>query len=167
MTAEKARILAKAFIDSQLNYAPVIWMFAGKTLITKICKIQYRTLQVVYNESNKLDEELLQLNNNVSINQRHLQCLALEVFKSLMHLNSEFIWYFFNGYSISYDLRKGTKLFLPPVKSFRFGLNSVHFRGNILWNNLPLSIKNSQTINKFKSKLKNLRNIHCVCGKCR
>ena len=76
LTVEKARILANAFIDSQFNYAPLIWMFAGKT-INKICKNIHRVLQVVYNEYNKSYEELLQLNNNVSIHQRHLQYLAL------------------------------------------------------------------------------------------
>ena len=76
LTVEKARILANAFIDSQFNYAPLIWMFAGKTLINKICKIHHRTLRVVYNEYNKSYGELLQLNNNVSIHQRLLQYLA-------------------------------------------------------------------------------------------
>ena len=112
-------------------------MFAGKTLINKI---HHRTLQVVYNECNKSCKELLQLNNNVSIHQKHLHYLALEVFKSLMHLNQEFIWSHFSENPIPYDLRKGAKEFLPPVKSFHLGLNSVHFRGYILWNNLPPSI---------------------------
>ena len=119
---------------------------------------------MVYNEYNKSYGELLQLNNNVSIHQRHLQYLALEVFKSLMHLNPEFMWSYFNENPIPYDLRKGTKVFLPPVKSFRLGLNSVHFRGSILRNNLPSSIKKSQTINEFKAKIKNLGSIHCTCG---
>ena len=44
LKVEKARI---AFIDSQFNYAPLIWMFAGKTLLYQICKIHHRTLQVV------------------------------------------------------------------------------------------------------------------------
>ena len=65
LTVEKARILANAFIDSQCNYAPLIWMFVGKTLINKTCKIHCRTLQGVYNEYNKSYEELLQLNTNV------------------------------------------------------------------------------------------------------
>ena len=81
------------------------------------------------------------VNNNMSIHQGHLQYLALEVFKSLMHLNPEFMWPYFNENSIPYDLQKGTKVFLPPVKLFCLGLNSVHFRGSILWNNLPSSIK--------------------------
>ena len=153
LTVEKERILANAFIDSQFNYAPLIWMFAGKTLINKICKIHHRTIEVVYNEYNKSYQELLQLNNIVSIHQRHLQYLALEVFKFLMHLNLKFMGYYFNEKPITYDLRKGTKVFLPPVKSFRLGLNSVHFRESIIWNNLPSSIKNSQTINEFKVNL--------------
>ena len=67
-------------------------MFAGKTLINKICKIYHRTLRVVYNECDKSYGELLQLNDDVSIHQRHLQYLALEVFKSLMHASKSRIY---------------------------------------------------------------------------
>ena len=122
---------------------------------------------MVYNEYNKSYKELLQLNNNMSIHQRHLQYLVLKVFESLMHSNPEFIWSYFNENLIRYEIRKETKKSLPPVKSFRFGLNYIHSRGGILWNNLPLSIKNSQIINEVKAKLKNLANIHCTCGACR
>ena len=57
---DKASLLANAFIDSQFNYALLIWMFAGKTLINKICKIHHRTLEIVYADFNKSYE----LNNN-------------------------------------------------------------------------------------------------------
>ena len=30
LTVEKAMVLANPFIDCQFNYAPLIWMFAGK-----------------------------------------------------------------------------------------------------------------------------------------
>ena len=33
LSVDKTKLLANAFIDSQFNYAPLIWMFAGKTLI--------------------------------------------------------------------------------------------------------------------------------------
>ena len=71
LTVEKARILSNAIIDSQFDYAALIWMFAGETLTNKICEIHRRTLHVVYNEYNKSYEKLLQLSNNVSIYQRH------------------------------------------------------------------------------------------------
>ena len=38
LTIEKAKILANAFIDSQFNYAPLIWMICRKTLYSKIEK---------------------------------------------------------------------------------------------------------------------------------
>ena len=97
---------------------------------------------MVYKKYNKFYEKLLQLNNNVSVHQRHLHHLAFEVFKSLIHLNPEFMWSYFNENPIPHDLRKRTKAFLPPVKSFHFGFNSVHFRGSTLWNNLPLYMSN-------------------------
>ena len=79
----------------------------------------------------------------MSIQKRHMQYLALEVLKSLMRLNPEFMWSYFNENPSPYHLRKGTKAFLTPVKSFRLGLSSVHFRESVPWNNLPPSINNS------------------------
>ena len=71
LSVDKARLLANAFIDGQFNYAPLIWMFAGKKLINKICKIHHRTLQVVYDDFDISYDELLELNRDLSIHQRH------------------------------------------------------------------------------------------------
>ena len=86
LTVKKARILAKAIIDSQFNNAPLIWMFAGKKLINKICKIHHRALQMVYIKYNKLYGELLQLNNKVYIFMKDTCNIFLI---SHMHLNPE------------------------------------------------------------------------------
>ena len=120
LTVEKARILANALINSQFNYAPLIWMFASKTAIKKILKIHYRTPQVVYREYHKSYEELLQVNKDVSIQQKHLRILALEVYKSIMHFNPDFTWHCFNKNPIPYNLRKGRRLLIPPAKSVNF-----------------------------------------------
>ena len=58
-----------------------------------------------------------------------------------------------------YDLRDGSNLTLPKTKSLRIGINSLQFRGSLLWNNLPMSTKNCQSLNEFKLELKNLGNI--------
>ena len=44
LTVEKAKLLANAFINSQFTYAPLIWMFAGKSSIAKICNIHFQAL---------------------------------------------------------------------------------------------------------------------------
>ena len=84
-----------------------------------------------------------------------------------MQFNPEFMWHCFNTNPIPYNLRKGSRLLIPPAKSVNFGTNSVTFRGSLLWNNLPLRLKNSQTIDDFKSELNNLGKIHCTCTVCR
>ena len=167
LTVEKARILDNAFINGQFNYALSIWMFASKTAINKILKIHYRALQVVYSEYHKPFEELLQINMDISIHQKHLRILALEVYKSIMHFNPEFMWHCFNTNPIPNNLRKVSRLLIQTAKSVNFGTNSITFRGNLLWNNLPLRLKNSQTILDFKFELKNLGKIHCTCTVCR
>ena len=39
LTIEKTKILGNAFIDSQFNYAPLLWMFCRKTVYSKRKKI--------------------------------------------------------------------------------------------------------------------------------
>ena len=62
-----------------------------------------------------------------------------------------------------YNLRDGSKLVLLKRKSSPFGINSLRFRRS----NLPVSVKNCQSLNVFKLELKNLGNIHCTCLVCR
>ena len=154
LSVDRAKLLANAFIDSQFNYAPLIWMSAGKILINKICKIHNKTLKVVYDDFNKSYDELLVLNNDLSIHQTHLRYLAIKVFKSIMHLNPQIMWSYFEKKSMPYNLRDGSKLVLPKTKSSPYGINSLQFRGSLLWNNLAVSLKNCQSLNKFKLELK-------------
>ena len=65
-------------------------MFAGKLSIAKICKILFLTLQI-YNNYDESYHNLLNFINDVSIHQRHLRFLAIEVYKSLMNINPEFM----------------------------------------------------------------------------
>ena len=72
LSLEKTRMLGNTFIDSQFNYAPLIWMFCRKGLYLKMQKIHHKTLKVIY-QSNKTYEELLELSETVSIHQWHLK----------------------------------------------------------------------------------------------
>ena len=81
-------------------------MFAGKSSIAKICKIHFRTIQIVYNNYDKSYHDLLNFSNYVSVHQSHLRFLAIEVYKSLMSINPEFMWEFFYKNPVQYNLRK-------------------------------------------------------------
>ena len=165
LSLEKAKMLGNAFIDSQFNYAPLIWMFCRKGLYLKMQKIHHKTLKVIY-QSNKTYEELLELSETVSIHQRHLRFLVTEVYKSTSYLNPKFMCSFFTHKEIPYNLRKGQLLSLPPARSTYYGPNLVHFRGSQIWNNLPGYIKSSRSVCEFKNNIKNFRDTDCGCLIC-
>ena len=136
------------------------------TLYSKIEKIHHRTLKVIY-QSNDTYENLLLQSNTVSVHQRHLRFLMIEIYKSISQLNPQFMWSFFTHKDIPYNLRKGPILGLPKTHSFYYGTNAIHFRGSLIWNNLPAVVKSSKSLFEFKNKIKNIGDIDCGCLICR
>ena len=95
LSTDKAKTLCNAFINSKFYYAPLIWMFAGKLFISRVQKINFRLIQVVHNTYDTTYDELLSMNSDVSIHQRHLRFLLTEVFKSVNNLNPHFMQDYF------------------------------------------------------------------------
>ena len=60
ITLEKRRILFKAFIESQFNDCPLIWMLHSQTMNNKINRLHERSLMIVYSDKNSAFEELLE-----------------------------------------------------------------------------------------------------------
>ena len=141
-------------------------MFCRKKQYLKIQEIHHKALKVVY-KSNKNYDELLRDNKEFSIHQRHLRALICEVFRSLKNLNPEFMWSYFVFKNITSNIRNGPLLRLASAKSTSYGINSVLFRACVLWNSLPQSVKDSESIAELKTKMKNLGNIDCLCILCR
>ena len=115
-------------------------MFAGKFLISRVQNSHFRSLQVVHNIFDTTYDELLSMNSDVSIHQRHSQFLVIEVFKSVNNLYPHIMWDYFKMHFFPFDLRKGNTLHLPPAHSTCHRINSLLFRGSLLWNNLPREI---------------------------
>ena len=76
------------------------------------------------------------------------------------------MWPYFTYNNISYNLRKGPILYLPSTHSTYYGTNFVHFRGPLIWNDLPRDIKSSKSLSEFKTKVNNFRNTDCGCVIC-
>ena len=141
-------------------------MFCRKTLYSKIEKPHHKTLQLIH-QSNEESCDLLSRSNSISIHQRHLRFLMTEIYKSIAHLNPEFMWPYFTHKDVPYNLRKGPILNLPKTHSFYYGTNAIHFRGSLVWNTLPADVKSSNSLYDFKTKIKNVGNIDCRCLICR
>ena len=119
-------------------------LWFGCSGLSKIEKIQYKALKIIYN-SRESYEELLKGRREVSIHQKHLRALATEIYKSLADLNPDFMKPYFKIKEMPDNLRNGYALRLRSTNSTYYGINSVLFRECLLWNQLPLSIKQSVT----------------------
>ena len=81
MDLSKRKSLMKAFITSQFNYCPLIWMFYSRELSNRINRIHERALRLVYQDNSLSFAELLEKDNSVTIHLRNLQLLATEIYK--------------------------------------------------------------------------------------
>ena len=59
-----------------------------------------KALKVIFNSDDGYDE-LLQMNNEITIHQKHLHALICEVFKSLNNSNAAFMWSYFTFKNIT------------------------------------------------------------------
>ena len=66
-------------------------MFHSRQINTKINNLHFRALRMVYVDEESSFEELLQKDGSVSIHNRNLQFLAIEIFKSINGLSPTFM----------------------------------------------------------------------------
>ena len=83
MSYGKCRLTMKAFIDSQFNYCPLIWIFHSRTLSSKINRLHERTSRIAPSDFKSSFNELLQKDNSFRIHHRNIQSLSIEIHKFL------------------------------------------------------------------------------------
>ena len=79
-------MVMKAFIESQFNYWPLIWMFHSRTLNNKINRLHERTLRIVYSDYKSSFCELLEKDKSFLIHHKNIQSLAIDIFYIIYHL---------------------------------------------------------------------------------
>ena len=104
--------------------------------------------------------------DTVTIHIKNLQKLMLEIYKSMNHLNPSYIWHIHDRKEIQNDLRTKHLCKLQSTKTIKVSMESLSFRGSILWNNLNDEIKELSTVASFKTKIKTWmgEKFHCkIC----
>ena len=166
MSVDQTKLLINAHVLSQFYYCPLIWMFCLKKDMKLIINVHKRALRTTYNNFYLSYEELLDLDKSVTIHQKHLQYLMIEIFKSTRQENPLIVRELFQTKELPYNIRNNNLLKLPPTSSTRFGTNSLVFKGSLIWNTLPSSLKNSNTLSIFKKDIKNWKIESCSCSIC-
>ena len=151
----KRRILMNSFFRSQFNYCPLIWMCHNRTNNRKINRLHERCLRIIYNNKQSSFIKLLEKDNSVSIHQRKLQILAIEMFKVSNGLSPVLMNDIFKlTGKQTYNLRKLSQFYRPKVNSVYNGTESVSFLGLIIWDLVPNELKDIGNLAAFKKAIK-------------
>ena len=106
----------------------------------------------------------MQRDGTLTIHQKKLQKLMVEVHKTINHLNPPHMWDLFTKKVVEYDFRIKIFCKLPPARLQRFVTNSLKFKGSLLWNSISVEIKTAKSLAIFKQKVKSWNDTHCMCN---
>ena len=166
LSFEKRRIIFKSFVESQFKYCPLIWMFHGRLTNNKINRLHERALRIVYNDYESTFEQLLINDKSFCIHHQNIHKLMIEIYKTLNDIDNTYSNIFVR-ISHNVNLRSKPDLLIPSVNSVLKGKHSLRYFGSLMWNSLPINIRNSESLSIFKAKIKVWKPDNCTCRLCK
>ena len=170
---QRRKVLMHAFIMSQFNYCPLVWMCPRRKLNNKINNLHYRALRMVYDDLTSSFEELLKKDDAVTIHQQNLRCLAVEMYKVANDLAPLFMKDIFtkNANLVTDNVSSNTRsrsIFYnyDNPRTRNFGLETLRCLGPKVYDMVPIEIKQSTSVEVFKTKIKKWVPSQCPCRLC-
>ena len=90
-----------------------------------------------------------------------------EMYKTKSDLSLPFMKDLFMKQTISYNLRHGNDAQLPKVRTTSFGIETIAYLGNKLWQLIPTEIKESIALRIFKKRIRWWNGDKCNCRLCK
>ena len=108
-------------------------------------------------------QELLDVDNSITIHQKNLQRLATEMYKVKNNISPLPMQELFPRQANVHDLRNSRYWKIPKVRTVGYGTETIRYRGPKTWELLPDDIKEAKSLIEFKSKIKALESQGCTC----
>ena len=159
LSVDDKLLFYNAYIRPHIEYCSVIWGNSTNLNIKKITKLQRRACKLFLgSEYRYLDEacdhlKILSFNESVFLNK------AKMMYKIANNIAPSYLINLFQMRNSSDDtvssLRSVTnRNFLIPKPKLNLFKNSLSYSGAIIWNSIPLEIKNSNSLNMYVNKYK-------------
>ena len=132
-------------------------MFCNRSSCKSLDSIHKLSLRAIYGDYATSYEDLLQISKRKRIHEIHFCQLLAEIYKTAHSLNPSLMQEFFKVKESRYSLRNQNLLSLPATKTNRFSAHFFLFRGSLLWNLLPDSVKNAPSLASFKDVIKSIK----------
>ena len=105
--------------------------------------------------------------NENTIDIRNLKFLLTEVYKCLNSLSPPIMNDVFQTIDCPYNLRNPRILASKHKPTIKYGINIIAFRGLQVWQNIPLEIRNLESLSLFQSNIKLIQSLPSRCKICR
>ncbi len=116
--------------------------------------VQKRLIRNVYEDYESSYDELLLKSKLATLEVQRYRFIASEVYKALNNLSPIYIQELFEIKDLVYNLRDPIRTKVPKCSSVTYGLKSLRFLGNKIWNSLLINnIKMSESLCSFKKKI--------------
>ena len=114
-----------------------------------------------FRESSNCDrntDELLRTVNWVKLDRQRLVDKSIMMYKIVNRMAPDYLCshFVFLSDTLTYNLRESDFSLAIPQPRTNYCMRSLSYSGAVLWNGLPLDMRQSPSLNVFKSKLKEL-----------
>jgi len=166
MNHEQTKLLVNAFVTSHFSYCPLVWMMHSHKMNNRINIVHERALRVIYKDYISSYSELLKKDGSVTIHQRNLRLLAIEIFKANNKLGPELINNIFKFVESNYNLRN-RKATSTIIRTTNYGIETLTYLAPKIWKEIPDSCKKATSLNQFKREIQEWIPKNCPCRICK
>ena len=144
---------------SYFDYCVQVWGSLGKTLSNKLQRWQNRAIRIISLQGyNVRSDEILKSFGFLNLQQQRILQLLILILISTKNWHLS-IWLKFLLISIKYMImilvNRSVTLHCQSLTLILWK-KTFGYRGSLVWNNLSVDVKSSETLNIFKNKIKKL-----------
>ena len=149
----------QTLVQPYFNYCSQVWGGLGTTLCNKPQRLQNRAVRIIKKSGYEIrSKNLLNQFGLPNLEERRNQQLNTLMYKVRHEMAPSTSSMFQKTNEVhEYHTRQAKHDFLAPMPKTNYLKKAFSYRGAVAWNNLPTAIKNSESINIFKAKLKDNR----------
>ena len=137
----------QALILTHLDYFSSVWGDCNLTLSDKLQKLQNSVARAITRSSyDRSASFLLNLLNWGDLITRRQKLKAILMFKTINGLTRAYLQNLFSTRSTQYNLRDSEAKLELPMPHTNYGKCAFCYSGVLLWNNLPISLRRSDTL---------------------
>ena len=160
-------VIIQSFIQANFNYCPLVWMHCSSESMSKIEKIQERSLRLLLNDSKSDYKILISRVNKPTMEVRRHRQLAIEIFKTMNNLNPIYMKDIFIKNNRRENSRHQNNIITNMENAYTYGHNSIKSLGPKIWNSLPEYYKKKRSFESFKLLINTWDGVKCKCKMCR